>query len=52
METKIMIALVEFLSDQDLVDLKDNEGLLDATRRAAREEIQRRKELKTQGNDV
>lgn len=47
-----MIALVEFLTDQDLVDLKDNEGLLDATRKAAREEIHRRKQLKTQNNDV
>lgn len=52
MKTKIMIALVEFLSDQDLVDLKDNEGLLDATRKAAMEEIQRRQQLKTQSNDV
>ena len=47
-----MIALVEFLSDQDLIDLSQNTELLDATRKAAREEIHRRLQLKTESNDV
>jgi hypothetical protein len=47
-----MIALVEFLSDQDLIDLSDNKELLEATRKAAKEEIHRRLQLKTENNDV
>jgi hypothetical protein len=47
-----MIALVEFLSDQDLVDLRDNDTLLDATRKAATEELIKRQSKKTQNNDV
>jgi hypothetical protein len=47
-----MIALVEFLSDKDLVDLRDNDTLLDATRKAAREELIRRQSLSTEKDDV
>ena len=47
-----MIALVEFLTDQDLMDLRDNPELLDATRKAATDEIHRRLTLKKQTDDV
>jgi hypothetical protein len=47
-----MIALVEFLTDQDLIDITINTELLDATRKAAQDEINRRKHYKTITNDV
>ena len=47
-----MIALVEFLSDEDLIELQNNKSLLDATRKAATEEIVKRVSLKTEKNDV
>ncbi len=42
-----MISLVELLSDRDLQDLADNEQLLDATRKAAKDEL-----LKRENNDL
>jgi hypothetical protein len=47
-----MIALVEFLSNQDLIELKDNLSLLDATREAASKELIKRQSLKTEENDL
>ena len=47
-----MIALAQFLSDEDLIDLKNNKSLLEATQKAAAEELARRETLKTESNDV
>jgi|14_taG_2_1085336.scaffolds.fasta_scaffold00101_5 hypothetical protein len=47
-----MIALINYLSDQDLVDLRDNDTLLDATRKAAREELIKRQSKKTETDDI
>lgn len=47
-----MIALINYLSDQDLVDLQDNDTLLDATRKAAREELIKRQSKKTETDDI
>ncbi len=47
-----MIALVDFLSDDDLVNLAKDKGLLDATRQAARSELSKRKDIKFKGDDL
>ena len=46
------LALVEFLSDKDLIELAINADLLESTRRAAQDEIDRREQFKTSTNDV
>jgi hypothetical protein len=47
-----MLALVNFLTDQDLVNLIDNKELLDATRQAAQSELSKRNENKIKANDL
>ena len=47
-----MIALVEFLSDDDLKELSTNNSYLEATRKAAKEELQKRRNLKLEKNDI
>jgi hypothetical protein len=47
-----MIALVDYLTDEDLIKLRDDHSLLDATRKAAAEELVKRLTLKEETNDV
>ena len=47
-----MIALVEFLTDDDLKELSENNSYLEATRKAAKEELEIRNKLKLQKNDI
>tara|TARA_B100001059_G_C17834285_1_gene586848 strand:- start:761 stop:901 length:141 start_codon:yes stop_codon:yes gene_type:complete len=44
--------LLEFLSEKDLIELKNNKSLLDTTRKVAKEELIKRKSLKAEKNDV
>jgi len=47
-----MIALVDFLSNDDLAELINNKELLDGTRNAAKAELSKRVEIKFSNNDV
>ena len=47
-----MIALAQFLTDEDLIKMRDDNSLLEATQKAAAEELFRRQSLKTESNDV
>jgi len=46
------LALVEFLSDNDLIELAINPDLLESTRKAAQDEIDRRENHKMTTNDI
>lgn len=47
-----MIALVEFLSDDDLKELSTNNSYLEGTKKAAKEELEKRNKLKLEKNDI
>lgn len=47
-----MIALVDFLTNDDLAELINNKELLDATRAAAKAELSKRVEIKFSTDDV
>ncbi len=44
--------LLEFLNDDDLKELSENNKYLDATRKAAKEELVKRNKFKLEKNDI